>query len=70
MKTYLLFILFAGIIAAAYIGQKTEKRHITQYAEYHFDILDDSTILISDDGDDWETIHMDSLEEYLIDNNQ
>ena len=69
MKTYLFFILLAGIIIAAYIGQKTDA-YTEVKSEYRFDILTDSTILITDDGDDWETIDMDSLEEYLIDNNQ
>lgn len=70
MKTYLLFILLAGIIIAAYVGQKTN-RNIIQHPEYQFDVLTDSTILISgDNGDDWETISTDSLKEFIIQDNQ
>ena len=60
----LLFIIVLAIFAQSLNKDKQQRR------EYQFDIVNDSTIIISDDGEDWETISSDSLTYYLIDNNQ
>jgi len=61
-------ILILAVIAKEIRESDDQRKPLL--AEYHFDVVDDTTIIISDDGDDWETISSDSLTNYLIDNNQ
>ena len=70
MKNLTVFLITLSVILVlAVIAQEIGKDE-PRPREYQFDVVDDSTIIISDDGDDWETISSDSLTYYLIDNNQ
>lgn len=66
-----LLIGLSAILVLAVIAQEIRKDE-PKPREYQFDVLNDSTILISggNTGDDWYTISSDSLTEFLIEDNQ
>ena len=62
----LLCIMVLAIFAQSFNKDKQQRR------EYEFDVVDDSTIIISggNNGDDWYTISADSVKEFIIEDNQ
>jgi len=62
----LLLIMVLAIFAQS-LNINKQKR-----TEYEFDVVDDSTIIISggNNGDDWYTISADSVKEFIIEDNQ
>lgn len=56
------------VFVLAVVAQTMTKKH-PKNTEFQFDVLTDSTILISgNNGDDWYTISSDSVRYFIIDN--
>lgn len=71
MKSITFFATLLLIMVLAIFAQSLNKDK-QQRREYEFDVVDDSTIIISggNNGDDWYTISADSVKEFIIEDNQ
>lgn len=69
--TFFATLLFI-IVLAAFAQLLNLDKEKQQRKEYQFDVVDDSTIIISggNNGNDWYTISADSLKEFITEDNQ